>query len=279
MRIRRLWPVMLCSWLIACASEQESHTALSAGPDPGNNLLYALAWKQTAAEYEALYFQGFNMARLHLLRALEDADGTGRPLAVISDLDDTLLLARDYWGYLVETDQDFFDDTSWDRWVREAQASPSPGALEFLRFCVENGVEVFYVTNRDQGEATFDLVLSSLQALGFPYADAEHLTVLRESSNKEPAQNSIRENFDVVVMLGDNLNDFSRQFYLTDVAARLAAVDGEKNRFGTEYILFPNPTDGHWLRAIFGESEPASTAINRQILRNAAMHRSWQPGS
>jgi len=279
MRIRRLWSVMLCGLLSACVSLQESRNSLVADPDPSNNLLYALAWKQTAAEYEALYYQGFNMARLHLTQALEDADRTGRPLAVISDLDDTLLMARDYWGHLVKIDHDFFDDTKWDKWVTEAQATASPGAFEFLQFCVEKGVEVFYVTNRDQGEATFDLVLSSLQAIGFPYADADHLKVIRESSNKEPAQNLIREKYDVVVMLGDNLNDFSRQFYLTDVAERLAVVEGEKNRFGTEFILFPNPTDGHWLRAIFGESEPAPTADNRQIMREAAMYRTWQPGS
>ena len=279
MRTRQLWVVVLCGWLSACVPVQESRNALNADPDLSNNLLYALAWKQTAAEYEALYYQGFNMARLHLMQALDDADRTGRPLAVISDLDDTLLMARDYWGHLVETDHDFFDDARWDRWVTEVQAIASPGALEFLEFCVANGVEVFYVTNRDQGDKTFDLVLNSLQTLGFPYADADHLTVLRESSNKEPAQNLIREKYEVVVMLGDNLNDFSRQFYLTDVAARLAVVEGEKNRFGAEFILFPNPTDGHWLRAIFGESEPAPTAANRQIMRKAAMHRTWQPES
>lgn len=278
MRTRQLWMVMLWGCLSACTPEQSSQTTLNPEPELNNSLLFALAWKQTAAEYEALYYQGFNMARLHLERALADADRSGRPLAVISDLDDTLLMARDYWGHLVETGHDFFDDTKWDRWVTEAEATASPGALEFLQFCVDNGIEVFYVTNRDQGEATFDLVLNSLQTLGFPYADAEHLIVLRESSNKEPAQDLIREKYDAVVVLGDNLNDFSRDFYLTDVAERLAVAEGKKNRFGTEFILFPNPTDGHWLRAIFGESEPTPTADNRQILRKAAMHRAWQPG-
>ena len=28
----------------------------------------------------------------------------------------------------------------------------SPGSQEFLKFCADNGVEVFYVTSRDQGE-------------------------------------------------------------------------------------------------------------------------------
>ena len=37
----------------------------------GNNLLIAaVAWKQTAAEYRALYHQAFNLARMRLDQAL-----------------------------------------------------------------------------------------------------------------------------------------------------------------------------------------------------------------
>lgn len=94
----------------------------------------AMAWKQTAAEYRALYHQGFNLARLRVELALaQKQDGT-LPLAIISDVDETLLLANDYWGYLIEQEQDFFDDAIWDRWVAENRAVASPGALEFLNF-------------------------------------------------------------------------------------------------------------------------------------------------
>jgi hypothetical protein len=39
--------------------------------------------------------------------------------------------------------------------------------------------------------------------------------------------------------------------------------------------VLPNPTDGHWVRAIFGESEPAPTDKNRSKLKAAAMHEAW----
>jgi predicted secreted acid phosphatase len=42
-------------------------------------------------------------------------------------------------------------------------------------------------------------------------------------------------------------------------------------KFGSDYIVFPNPTDGHWIRAIFGESEPVPSDPNREILRRAAI--------
>jgi len=119
------------------------------------------------------------------------------------------------------------------------------------------------------------LALQSLQQLEFPYADEAHLSVLRDTSNKETVQNLIRGKYQVVVMLGDNLNDFSRKFYVTDVNERQALMNSERERFGRDLIVFPNPTDGHWMRAIFGDSEPPPTAENRAILKAAASTRAW----
>ena len=240
-----------------------------------NNLSYAVAWKQTAAEHRALYYQGFNIARLHVEQAL--ATEEGKPLAIIADIDDTLLLANDYWGYLISNEEDFFNDTSWDLWVAENSFVPSPGSQEFLQFCANNNVEVFYITNRDQGDPTFELAQQNLNSAGFPMVDREHLTVLRETSNKEEVQRGIMEDYEVVVMLGDNLNDFSRDFYLTDVEQREDVVTQKRDNFGRKFIIFPNPTDGHWIRAIFGESEPPATPQSRQTLRSAATTNAWRP--
>lgn len=262
--------------LTGCSLETAGPNGASSSGN-SNSLLYAVAWKQTAAEYRALYYQGFALARLRVEQALATAGSGDRPLAIISDLDETVLLAPDYWGYLINEERDFFDDASWDRWVASNRFVASPGALEFLNFCAANGVAVFYVTNRDQGEQTLALALANLQALEFPFADSAHLTVLRESSNKEVVQDRIRQSHTVVTLLGDNLNDFSRRFYVTDVAEREALLDAERQHIGSDYIVFPNPTDGHWIRAIFGESEPPPSAANRAQLRRAATRRAWQP--
>ena len=55
-----------------------------------NPLLYAVAWKQTAAEYRALFHQGFNVARFHLAEAIATHKPENKPLAVITDVDDTI---------------------------------------------------------------------------------------------------------------------------------------------------------------------------------------------
>src|SRR5688572_30106674 len=167
----------------------------------------AVAWKQTAAEYDALYIQGFNVARMHVDRARRDGR---KKLAVISDLDDTVLDTRDYWRELVATGRQLFDDPTWDAWVAKNRVKATPGAREFLNWCRDSNVEVFYITNRDQGAGTMDLVLGNLKTAGLPFADAAHVSVITESSDKEPRQRAIAGSHDVVVLLGDNLNDFRR---------------------------------------------------------------------
>ncbi len=272
-----LQKVLLSLLLVTMATPIAAQNSQPESLQTSNNLMMAMAWKQTAAEFRALYHQGFNLARMRVELAVAQKEANSRPLAVISDVDETLLLANDYWGYLIEQGQDFFDDASWDKWVAESRTVASPGALEFLRFCEANDVEVFYVTNRDQGEATRQLAIQNLSAANFPYADGQHLRVLRESSNKEIVQQQIRENYQVVALLGDNLNDFSRKYYSTDVEQRLALMEQDKRRYGQDYIIFPNPTDGHWIRAIFGDSEPPASESNRIILKQAATRAAWAP--
>lgn len=239
-------------------------------------LLYALAWKQTAAEYQALYYQGFNIARMQVQAALDSRQPGDKPLAIVTDVDDTVLHSLTYWGHLVQRNMDFFDDAIWDRWVASNRVTATPGALEFLEFCAANNVEVFYVTSRDQGEDTFELALENLRSVDFPFVDQEHLTVLRDSSNKEPRQDELKNDYQVVTFLGDNLNDFRRKYYIrSDVDGRIAAMAQDKDKFGSEYVIFPNPTDGQWLAAIFGESEPAATEANRVKLKDAASRQRW----
>ncbi len=258
------------------ALAQEANTLGPAGEGVDNALLYAVAWKQTAAEYRALYHQGYNIARMHVESALARHQDDDKPLAVVTDMDDTILQPLEYWGYLIENNKDFFDDPVWDAWIPSNGVIAAPGAKEFFDFCAENGVEVFYITSREQGENTYAYALEHLKHLNFPYADEAHLTVFRDTSNKEGRQDEIMEDHDVVVFLGDNLNDFRRKYYIKgDVDARIAAMEEDKALFGEKYILFPNPTDGHWMAAVFGQSEPEANDANRLKMKDAATKTAW----
>lgn len=247
----------------------------STTPQEGNMLIYAAAWKQTAAEYKALYHQAFNMARMQLDIALQNHKPGDKPLAIITDIDDTILNASNYWGYLIAQGKDFFDDDIWDAWVPTNNFVATPGSLDFLNYADSKGVQIFYVSNRNQGEGTYEYAIANLKAVGFPQVDKEHVTILIDTSNKEIPQKEIAQTYNVVVMLGDNLNDFQRRYYVKDVDERIRLMEEDKDKFGRQFILLPNPTDGQWIRAIFGDSEPPNTPENRATFKNAATRSQW----
>jgi len=265
----------LCLPMSAYANKESVNNDNNADLKHKNPLLWAVAWSATAAEYGALCYQAFNLATLRVEQALERNKTVGKPLAVITDVDNTIVHAASYWAYLINNQMDFFDDASWDRWIPRNLITAVPGASEFLDYCRENNVEVFYVTNRDQGENTEEYALKQLRYLQFPFADKEHLTVYRHSSNKMPTKRAITESHELILMLGDNLNDYKRDYYVDDIDERYSLMERDRHDFGDKFILLPNATDGHWVRAIFGDSEPAPTDSNREILKAAATRNAW----
>ena len=262
--------------LAACTgTTSQSPTSDAADEVLENPLLWAVAWKETAAEFGALCHQAYNLARLRVDTALRGRPDDSGPLAVIADMDDTVLHATSYWGHLINEGMDFFDDGVWDSWLPSNLVTPVPGSLDFFSYCLENDVEVFYVTSRDQGERTREYALEQLRLLGFPFADHEHLTVYRDTSDKSPTIEDLSARYEVIVILGDNLNDYKRDYYVADVEERYALMERDRHDYGDKFILLPNPTDGHWVRAIFGDSEPPPTAENRRLLKEAATRSAW----
>jgi len=235
-----------------------------------NMLTMAAAWKQTAAEYRALYYQGYNIATARVQEACRNRKAGDRPLAVITDLDDTVVLPLRYWGTLIAAQKEFFDDDLWANWLPKYEMIPAPGAPDFLKLCKESDVAVFYITSRNQGDKTTGYVMEQLKRLEYPYADETHVTVLIGSSDKEARQKEIAKTHEIVCFLGDNMNDFRRAYYECDVKKRMARMEEDKALFGNRFILFPNPTDGQWIRAIFGVSEPEASPENREKFEKAA---------
>lgn len=156
----------------------------------------------------------------------------GQTPCVVTDVDDTLILHPDYWGSMIATKHDAFDDPMWDEHIKQDKLTTAPGAVDFLNYCKSKGVDVFYVTSRDQGEGTYGYALKNLQDLQFPYADKDHLTVLIDTSNKEKEQKKIAQTHNIAVYLGDSLNDFQRVYYVKDVDQRNDLMEKDKDLFG-----------------------------------------------
>ncbi|RMF17320.1 MAG: 5'-nucleotidase, lipoprotein e(P4) family [Gammaproteobacteria bacterium] len=239
--------------------------------DLNEQLVMATLWMQASAEFRALSYQAFNVARMQLDKALANHKGD-KKLAIAVDVDETIVDNTAYEAYLIGNDFGYSSKT-WTPWMAAAEATAMPGAVEFLNYAADKGVEVFYVTNRKVvgKEGT----MKNLKALGFPHVDDKHLMMRTKSSSKAARRQAILAEYDIALMMGDNLNDFSDDFYKKSMDERYAATDKHKAKWGTEWIVLPNPTYGAWEGAVYNGNWKASPAEKDQM-RKQHLHR-WQP--
>jgi 5'-nucleotidase (lipoprotein e(P4) family) len=222
-------------------------------PQPADNEYQtgAVLWMQSSGERAALYYQAFLLARIMLDRDLRTHHQSRMKPALVVDLDETILDNSRYQAMLIKNRQGF-NDQSWLEWVNRAEATAVPGAVAFLRYANSRGVRVFYITNRKQAEKAG--TATNLKKLGFPVVNDETLLVRtdKDSSSKEPRRQAVSAKYHVVLLMGDNLNDFSDVFEKSKtVAIRIEAVERNKNLFGARFIVLPNPMYGDWENAIY----------------------------
>jgi 5'-nucleotidase (lipoprotein e(P4) family) len=204
-------------------------------------------WQQQSGEYKALCYQAFNLARYRLQEILV-TNKDPMPLAVITDVDETILDNSPSAAHDI-LNAHTFADSSWRPWVDMAVAKATPGAVEFFNYAAQHGAQCFYITNRkeDQKAAT----MKNLQQQGFPQVDSMHMMMKGPSSDKEPRRQEVAKKYNVVLLLGDNLNDFDDLFFEKFVTERNANVDKVQSFFGSKYIMLPNATYGDWESALW----------------------------
>ncbi len=236
--------------------------------DLNEQMVMALTWVQSSAEYRELCYQAFNLAGLLVDKAA--AAKTDKPLAIIADLDETLLDNSAYDAGMVGRDTSFSNQT-WQQWEKAGQALAIPGAVEFAT-AASKKVEIFYVTNRD----VVDETLTNLKALGFPYADVKHLLVKTTTSNKQPRFDSVAADHNVVLYLGDNANDLPIGTYGKAQKERNALVDANRAKFGTQFIALPNPYYGDWEPAVVPSGYYGLSPEGKSAARKSVFY-SWVP--
>lgn len=243
-RFRYLIFGMIAIILPSCVT---SHKTTPAAAGDNEKLLMAVAWYQHSAELEALCYQGFNYAQLRLGEAIIE-NKSQKPLAVVVDVDETMLDNSPFEAALITSGG---GSHSWSSWTKTAGAKAIPGAVEFATFAESKNVEIFYVTNRstDEQEAT----LRNLQNEGFPFADARHFLARGDTaysegntSSKKARRQKVAETHEIVLLIGDNLNDFSEVFEDRSVHYGKDAVALNREKFGKTFIVLPNPMYGAW---------------------------------
>lgn len=239
--------------------------------------LDATLYLQTAAEYEAIALQTFRMARDLATEGLQDPSWSAlatavvqKPPAVIVDVDETVLDNSAYQARLI-LDNEEFGRASWKAWVEEAVADPVPGALEFARWAEQQDIVIFYVTNRraDEEAAT----RRNLEALGFPVR--QNIDVVLTSgeredwtSDKTTRRDHVAESFRVLLLIGDDLGDFLPRNW-SGVESRHEVIVANREKWGRQWLVVPNPTYGSWVSALLGAAPPDSASQRLRILHEA----------
>jgi 5'-nucleotidase (lipoprotein e(P4) family) len=223
--------------------------ARAVAPAANNEYLVgAVLWTQTAGEARALAYQAYNFARILLDQDLRVNRKRRMPRAVVVDVDETVLDNSPYQAWIIKERKSYPE--KWTEWINRSEARAVPGAVEFLNYARQRGVRVFYVTNRKQEEK--EGTRANLKKLGFPEVTDETLLVRTSDSSKEPRRKRIADRYRVVLLVGDNLNDFTEVFeQKKTVADRLAATDQSKSLFGTRFIMLPNAMYGDWENSLY----------------------------
>jgi len=266
------------------AMAQSAATAPSA--NDGTNATY---WMQQSVEYKANTQALYALAMLRLNQALADPtwtaapeQGSGyekKPVAVILDVDETVLDNSEYQAWIVENGEHYGSKT-WAAFVGAEISDPIPGSLEFIRYAVANEVAVFYVSNRKGPEEA--ATRANLAALGYPVegrdAGEDRVLVRGEkeewTSEKGTRRAAIAEKYRIALSIGDNLGDFVDGVEVSE-AERLKLYQDNAARWGREWIMLPNPSYGSWEGASFGFNWGAPDEEKRQMKYDTL--KDWHP--
>jgi 5''-nucleotidase, lipoprotein e(P4) family len=208
---------------------------------------YPVLFQQQAAEYRALCYQAFNMAMAQI-DALPRRKLRKGKLAIITDLDETIIDNSYHEARLIREGKSFSSE-SWKAWTSRSAATAVPGAVEFLQAAKQKGISIFYISNRDMADVNSTLL--NLQKLQLPDADTAHLLLMSSTSAKEPRRQRVMQNHNVIMLMGDNLNDFLTVFEKRPADARKAATDSLRLEWGKRFIVLPNIMYGEWENAIY----------------------------
>ena len=223
---------------------------------------FTSVFQQTAAEYEALCFQAFSLAKWRLDQAL--LSKSDKPKAIITDIDETILDNSQYAIHRALQGKDY-EPLSWAEWIDRSEADTVPGAAWFLKYAASKGVEIFYITNRDEKDRNG--TEKNLEIFNLPNRDMRHLIMRQGVSSKENRRREIQGGFDVVLFIGDNLADFAADFDKKPLEEREIIVRKLSHEFGSRFILIPNPVYGDWESALYGNNSSYSLKQKDSILK------------
>src|SRR5688572_4906430 len=216
----------------------------------------AVLYMQKAAEYRALAYQAFNIARMQLdidldkknIKKLSKAERK-MPRAIVVDIDETVLDNSPAQAKGIKTHTPY-NPPDWYAWSNLRKAKAIPGAVEFLNYAVSKGVKIFYISNRDEKNEK-QATLDNLKSVGLTDVAADNLLLRTAESSKDARRAIAMAKYRIVMLVGDNLDDFTSAFERKSVADRFAEVEKVRDQWGKRFIVLPNAMYGTWENAIY----------------------------
>ncbi len=205
------------------------------------HMVLATLWTQISGENKALQYQAFNVAKSKIENYLNENKMIGNE-AVIVDIDETILETSLYQAEIITENKYFPED--WSQFKAKANCNPTAGAVEFLNYLDQSNINIFYVSNRPSTDLSS--VMKNLNLFGFPQVSNSNILLKQKSNSKTTRRDSIRKNFNVLLLLGDSLGDFSDIFSSSSNDERNQKVLANKMKFGDKFIVFPNVSYGEW---------------------------------
>jgi acid phosphatase len=257
--------------LVAAAVAQRlpSTTAPAGAVRDTHEMLNAVLWIQTSAEYRYLCEGAYAAARDNLDKALADPTWTAAveqtgdfsklPPALILDIDETVLEHSAYQAELVKRGISS-NSRAWREFVQQYRTPAVPGAVEFIQYARSRGVTVFFVTNREP--ELEDATRRNLKELGVDLPESpDTLLVAGEqpgwTSDKSSRRALLARSYRILIQCGDDFGDFLAG--ANNTPDRRNALAGEhKQWWGRRWFLLPNPLTGSWTVAVTRGASPMS---------------------
>ena len=261
MSIRLVFAVYATAFLFACTSD----TSTDSGPDRG------ILWVRDAAEFDALTMQAYRAAGDDLPRLIADKSWTAMPgqraygelpPAIIFDVDETLVSNVVFQAVFEPP----FTNNMHYEWTAGSSATPIPGAAAFAKLARDQGVELFFVTNRpcedvpgiDHPCPQEAATVQDLNEAGIP-ADSDYVMLANErpawDREKLIRRNLIAQNYRIIMLIGDDLSDFipcvRKKVHApckegATAASRRRQTELYSSYWGAGWYVLPNPMYGSW---------------------------------
>jgi 5'-nucleotidase (lipoprotein e(P4) family) len=237
-RMRLLPLVLLIVSVTACAGRAPG-APVSSRPPAAAAAAAATALPDSIRWVQQVYRQ----AAAHVER--EAASRSAGGWAVVLDADETVISNATYQAERARIGASYTPE-SWNAWVRRREATPLPGAVEFLDRVRALGGRIAIVTNRLQSECADTEAVFASHRLVY---DAMLCRPDGSPSDKNPRFQAVAQGrsaagaapLDVVAFVGDNILDFPGLAQ----AIRNGPPAGFGD-FGRRYFLVPNPMYGSW---------------------------------